>query len=103
MTLQTLEQILKEVTPDVYELAAPKGLTRFVVYARSGGKYVPGDDEDQLDFAMVQLDIVTQSTEDTLEPLILGALRRSHIPFAILGVRFDWELNYWVTSYRVVI
>ena len=36
MTLQEFEAALKTVCPETYELAAPKGLTRYVVWHRYG-------------------------------------------------------------------
>ena len=57
MTLPELETALKTVCPDVYELAAPPGLSQYVVYQAYGFETVFGDDCNMVDAPKVQIDI----------------------------------------------
>lgn len=49
MTLPELETALKTVCPDVYELAAPPGISQYVVYQAYGFETVFGDDCNMVD------------------------------------------------------
>ncbi len=91
MTLPELETALKTVCPDVYELAAPPGLSQYVVYQAYGFETVFGDDCNMIDAPKVQIDILWQSLPNSLMPSVLDKLRSLSQPFTVVGLGYDDE------------
>jgi hypothetical protein len=63
MTCSELETALKTATPEVYNLAAPAGLTEYVVWAVYGYTLIGGDDAVQVRIPRVQIDAYTQAED----------------------------------------
>jgi len=63
MTCTELETALKTVTAEVYNLAAPAGLTEYIVWAVYGYTLVIGDDAVQVRIPRVQVDAYTQAAD----------------------------------------
>lgn len=103
MTLQDLDTLLKIVTPEVYELAAPEGAASFVVYARTGWLGIRADDAIAMSIPRVQIDIVTQSASSDLESQIFDMLRTVHIPYSVIDTGYNFERNWYVTRLSVVL
>ena len=92
MTLQEFETGLKDACPDlVYELAAPKGAKRAVVWNVYGRSHLTGDDRNQLGAPKVQIDIFTQSTLDILVDDVGAALWTMGIPYTVESEGYDPE------------
>lgn len=89
MTLQEFEASLKEAVPETYNLQAPAGAVRYVAWHTYSGASVRGDDRNQLDAPKVQLDIVYQSTQDTIVDDVLAALWLMDLPYEIVSEGYD--------------
>lgn len=89
MTLQEFEASLKEAVPETYNLQAPAGAVRYVSWHTYSGSSVRGDDRNQLDAPKVQLDIVYQSTQDTVVDDVLAALWLMDLPYEIISEGYD--------------
>ena len=87
MTCSQLETALKTATADVYHLAAPEGLTEYVVWAEYNLTQIRGDDRAQIQIPRVQIDAYTQ--DDT--PIEANSFFQ-----AVLGVLDAMELCYGV-------
>ena len=66
MTSQDLKNRLTALCPQTYELAAPRGATRYIVIHEYGREGVSGSDTTALTLPKVQLDVVTQNLSDPL-------------------------------------
>lgn len=89
MTLQEFEASLKEAVPETYNLQAPAGAVRYVTWHTYSASSVRGDDRNQLDAPKVQLDIVYQSTQDTIVDDVLAALWLMDLPYEITSEGYD--------------
>lgn len=89
MTLQEFEANLKEAVPETYHLQAPAGSVRYVAWHTYYASSVRGDDRNQLDAPKVQLDIVYQSTQDTIVDDVLAALWLMDLPYEIIYEGYD--------------
>lgn len=89
MTLQEFEASLKEAVPETYNLQAPARAVRYVTWNTYSGSSVRGDDRNQLDAPKVQLDIVYQSTQDTIVDDVLAALWLMDLPYEIISEGYD--------------
>lgn len=89
MTLQEFEAELKEVCKDTYEIAAPKGLHRFVVWHRYGRHSIRGDDRNQVDIPKVQIDIITNVPGDFLAEDVCAALWVMGLPYEVVSEGYD--------------
>ena len=103
MTLQQFDANLKKAFPDTYEIAAPPGKQRFVVWHRYGRSSTVGDDRNQLDAPKVQIDIVTQDHDDFMVDDILAALWMMDIPYEIMSEGYDDEYNACRTILQLVV
>lgn len=103
MTLKEFEGNLKELFPDVYETAAPKGKQRFVVWHRYGRSSVFGDDRNQVDAPKVQLDIITNIHDDILVDDICAALWLMDLPYTVVSEGYDDEYNAYRTILQLVV
>ena len=63
MTCSDLETSLKTATADVYNLAAPEGLTKYIVWAVYGYNLVYGDDAAVIRIPRVQIDAYCQDAD----------------------------------------
>lgn len=99
MTLQQFDARLKETFVDTYELAAPQGMKRFVVWRRYGRHSHYGDNRNVLDVPKVQIDIVTNVKDDFLVDDICGALWAMDLCFSIESEGYDPEYN----AYRTIL
>ena len=104
MTLQQFEAGLKAAAPGlVYELAAPKGIHRYVCWHRYGAGSVVGDNRNQIDAPRVQIDIHTQSVSDTLVEDVCAALWMMDLPYFIVSEGYDDEYSDLRTILQLVV
>ena len=91
MTLQELENALKAVCPATYELAAPKGALRYIVWHRYSWRFIEGDDSKQLRIPKIQLDIISQTNGDPIFDDVLDMLDELQQNYDIIEYRYDRE------------
>lgn len=91
MTLQDLDTALKAVCPNTYELAAPAGETRAVVWHCYGASHLIGGDCTVVDVPKVQIDILYQQLDDSLADDVKEALRELHLPYEVQDDSYDDE------------
>lgn len=91
MILQDLDTALKAVCPETYELAAPNGATRAVVWHCYGASHLIGGDCTVVDIPKVQLDIFYQALDDTLVEDVKAALRELYLPYEVQDDSYDDE------------
>lgn len=91
MTLQDLEAALKDVCPETYELMAPAGATRAVVWHSYGASHLSADDSTLLDVPKVQLDIFYQDLADYLVEDVKDVLRSLYLPYEVQDDSYDDE------------
>jgi hypothetical protein len=103
MTLQQFEAGLKEVCADTYEIAAPKGKTRYVAWHRYGRSSLHGDDRAQLEAPKVQLDIITNILNDTLADDICAALWAMDLPYTVESEGYDDDYAAMRTIIQLVV
>lgn len=103
MTLQQFDSGLRQYCPEVYELAAPQGAQRYAVWHRYGRSSVHGDDRNQLDAPKVQIDIITQSLEDTLVDDICAALWLMDLGYIVVSEGYDDEYCACRTILQLVV
>lgn len=103
MTLQQFESGLKQACPEVYETAAPKNATRYVVWHRYGRSSLFGDNRNQLDAPKVQLDIFTTDPKDFLADDITAALWLMDLPYSVESEGYDDEYNAYRTILQLVV
>ena len=103
MTLQKFEANLKEFFPDVFEIAAPKGKQRYVVWHRYGRSSTFGDDRNQVDVPKVQIDIVTNIKDDLLVDDICAALWLMDLSYVIVSEGYDDEYCAFRTILQLVV
>lgn len=104
MTLQEFDSGLRAQLPDiVFELAAPKGLARYVVWHRYGAASSYGDNRNMLDAPKVQIDIVTNTGGDTLADDVAAALWLMDLPYSIQSEGYDPDYNAYRTILQLVV
>ena len=103
MTLQQFDANLKEAFQDTYELAAPPGKQRYVVWHRYGRSSTYGDDRNQVDAPKVQIDIVTRSPNDFMVDDILAALWMMDLPYVIFSEGYDDDYCAFRTIVQLVV
>lgn len=103
MTLQQFDAALKEAFADTYELAAPKGLARYVVWHRYGRRSAVADDRNQLDVPKVQIDIVTNVHNDILVDTVTSALWLLDLPYSVESEGYDDEYAAYRTILQLVV
>lgn len=91
MTSQDLKNRLTALCPQTYELAAPRGATRYIVIHEYGRAGVSGSDTTALTLPKVQLDVVTQNLSDPLPDQVADLLGTLYLPFEIVEVGYDDE------------
>lgn len=91
MTLQSLEDRLKQLCPQTHHLAAPRGVTRYIVWNEYGKQVVSGSDTTALALPKVQLDIVTQNPADPLSDDVALLLETLRLPYEIVDFGYDDE------------
>ena len=89
MTLHDLDAALKEICADTYELAAPPGLTRYIVWARYGSDGILGDDSTALTVPRVQIDVLWQNPVDALPDAVEALLEDLHLPYEEVSRAYD--------------
>lgn len=67
MNCSALDAALKELWPEVYHLSAPKGKTKYIVWAEYGLNDVHGDNRAQIRIPKVQIDAYCQDPNATAE------------------------------------
>lgn len=103
MTLQKFDAKLKESFADTYEIAAPKGKQRFVVWHRYGRSPMYGDDKNQMDPPKVQIDIVTNIPNDLLVDDICAALWMMDLPYSVVSEGYDDDYAAFRTILQLVV
>lgn len=104
MTLQEFDINLKAACPGlVHELSAPTGAERFVVWHRYGRSCTHGDDRNQLDAPKVQIDIVTNIKDDTLEDDVAAALWLMDLPYSVASEGYDDDYCAFRTILQLVV
>ena len=91
MTLQELDTALKAVCPNTYELAAPAGATRAIVWHCYGASHLIGGDCTVVDVPKEQIDILYQQLDDSLADDVKEALRELHLPYEVQDDSYDDE------------
>lgn len=91
MTLQELDTALKAVCPETYELAAPAGATRAVVWNCYGASHLLADDCTALDVPKVQIDVFFQDLADGIVEAVKDALRALFLPYEVIEDSYDDE------------
>ena len=99
MTLQEFENGLKEACAETYELAAPAGALRYVVWHRYGRHSLHGDNRNVLDIPKVQIDIVTNRKLDFLVDDVCAALWTMGLCYSIESEGYDPDYN----AYRTIL
>ena len=95
MTCSDLERALKAAVDPVYHLAAPPGITEYVVWHEYGLDNVRGDDRAQIRVPRVQIDAYTQ--DDTplegnpLFQAVLDVLDELELCYAVQDVGYDHD------------
>lgn len=97
MTLQQFDAALKEVCTNTYELAAPQGELRYVIWNKYGTNSGFGDDRNVLGIPKVQIDVVTNEKDDFLVDDICGALWVMGLSYMIESEGYDPEYNAFRT------
>lgn len=103
MTLQQFENNLKTACPETYELAAPQGAKRYVVWHRYGASSSFGDDRNVLDLPKVQIDIITNVEHDMLVDEICAALWEMDLTYSIQSEGYDLEYNAYRTILQLAV
>lgn len=91
MTLQNLEDWLKQLCPRTYPLAAPRGVSRYIAINEYGKQNVSGSDTTVLTLPKVQLDIVTQNPSDPLPEDVGTLLETLQLPYEVVELGYDDE------------
>lgn len=89
MTSNELIQILSVITPDVYEIEAPAGVTRYIAWHAYNVRRIFGDDRTAARFDRVQLDVYWPPVEDTLWDDTLAVLDYWRVPYDIQDLTYD--------------
>lgn len=103
MTLQQFDAALKKAVPDVYEIAAPKGKQRYVVWNRYGRASSNGDDRNQIDFPRVQIDIISNQKDDLLVDDVCAALWMMDLPYSVESEGYDNDYAAFRTILQLVV
>ena len=103
MTLQEFETALKEVCQDTYEIAAPKGKLRYVAWHSYGRHSSYADNHNVLDLPKVQIDIVTNISDDTLVDDICAALWLMGLSYSVESEGYDDEYTACRTILQLVV
>ena len=103
MTLQQFDSNLKAAFPDVYEIAAPKGKQKYVVWHRYGRSSTYGDNQNQVDAPKVQIDIIANTVDDFLVDDICAALWTMGISYAVVSEGYDDEYCAYRTILQLVV
>lgn len=104
MTLQEFAANLKAACPGlVFELAAPADAERYVVWHRYGRNSTYGDNRNQMDVPKVQIDILTQSTSDTLVDDVCATLWMMDLPYEIVSEGYDDDYACLRTILQLVV
>lgn len=91
MTLREFESALKEVCEETYELAAPPGATRAVVWHCYGAAHLHADDCTVMDVPKVQIDVLYQELDDELVTDVKGVLCSLYVPYEVQDDSYDDE------------
>lgn len=89
MTLQDLDAALRAVCPNTYELAAPAGENRYVVWHSYGASTLAADDSTVVDVPQVQIDIIYQDLADSIVNDVKKVLREQHLPYEVQADSYD--------------
>ena len=103
MTVKEFENNLKGAFVDVYELAAPQDVKRYVVWHCYGRNSIHGDNRNQLDIPKVQLDIVTSVQDDFLVDDICAALWLMDLSYSVQSEGYDPDFNAYRTILQLVV
>ena len=103
MTLQQFDAALKAACSETYELAAPQGAQRYVVWHRYGANSSFGDDHNVLDLPKVQIDIVTNIKDDLLVDDVCAALWMANLPYSVQSEGYDPDYNAYRTILQLVV
>lgn len=97
MTLQQFDARLKETFADTYELAAPQGMKRYVVWHRYGRRHLYGDNRNVLDLPKVQIEIVSNIDGDYLVDDVCAALWAMDLCYSVESEGYDPDYNAFRT------
>ena len=103
MTLQQFEANLKAACPGTYELAAPQGVERYVVWHSYGASSTFGDDRNVLDLPRVQIDIISRTRDDILADDICAALWMMDLTYTVQSEGYDPDYNAYRTILQLVV
>lgn len=91
MTVPEMNTVLKTVTNAVYETAAPRGATEYVVWSEYGSNCVCGDDKTILEVPKVQIDIIGQRKFSQLVAGVKSVLTENELPYEVISSGYDDE------------
>ncbi|NCB51349.1 MAG: hypothetical protein EOM54_05645 [Clostridia bacterium] len=92
MTYSSLDTILKTVLPDhVWKWKAPRGETRYIVWAPAGSHSEHGNNKRQLSALQATVYIYSQTEDDTLPDDVCAALDTAGIAYADPDPSYDDE------------
>ena len=103
MTLNEFHAQLKQACPDTYELAAPKGKQRYVVWHRYGRSSTYGDDRNQIDAPKVQIDVISDNYADLLVDDVCAALWLMGQSYSVVSEGYDDEYAAYRTILQLVV
>lgn len=104
MTLQQFEDGLKAACPGmVYEIAAPKNVTRYAAWHKYGRSSIFGDNHNQIDAPRVQIDIVTNVRDDSLADDVTAALWTMNLPYTVVSEGYDDNFFAYRTILQLVV
>lgn len=93
MNFSALTDALRELWPDTYKLAAPKGKTKYIVLAPYSMGAVYGDDRTQIRFPKVQIDAYCQEEDAAADGgffvSILNTLDALGVPHDVQDISYD--------------
>ena len=89
MTSQNLIDAVAAVCPETYELAAPRGLNRFVVWSEYNRDVIHADDHRVLQLPKLQLDLYWQTSGDTLLDDVSDVLDELYLPYDLQDIFYD--------------
>ncbi len=104
MTLFNLTELLKLVTEDCYELEAPPGLTRYIVWHHYNDQRLHGDDQPVYRAERVQADVYWQRSGDPILTDVENVLSYFRLPYELQDIIWDDDrkLNRAIIQLTVV-
>lgn len=91
MTSSAIQAVLEAVCEDTYHLAAPEGVTRFIVFGETGGQNVCAGNRVVATTTKFSVYVYTQDEDDALTAQVTAALDAAGIAFSAPAPGWDDE------------